>query len=90
MTHYEEKFSQGWLWYRKALDEPWQQASSEQVLSRMRSALELVAEATEIPNDKRSDAVWLRGALLAARAAALAALGTHADGGGDISRRNPE
>jgi hypothetical protein len=47
----------------------------------MRSALELVVAATELPDDKRSDAVWLRGALLAARAAALAALGGQAAAG---------
>jgi hypothetical protein len=79
--HYEEKWFQGWLWYRRELDEPWQRASSERMMARMRSALELVVEATELPDEKRSNAVWLRGALLAARAAALAALGGQAASG---------
>jgi len=73
--HYEEKWIEGWLWYRRKLDEPWQRAPSDQMTARMRSALELVVEATNFPDDKRRDAAWLRGALLAARAAALAALG---------------
>lgn len=83
MTHYEEKFSQGWLWYRRQLDEPWQRASNEHMLGRMRSALELIVEATDLPDNKRGDAAWLRGALMAARAAALAALGGQSSGGAE-------
>ena len=41
----------------------------------MRNALELVVEATDCPEHRRSDPAWLRGALLAARGAALTALG---------------
>jgi hypothetical protein len=41
----------------------------------MRNALELVVEATDGPEHRKRDPAWLRGALLAARAAALTALG---------------
>jgi hypothetical protein len=73
--HYEEKWVDGWLWYRHSFDGPWVTASDEQMVGRMRKALELIVEATEVPDDKRSDLVWLRTALLAARGAALNALG---------------
>ena len=74
-VYYEEKWIEGWLWYRRSLEEPWSQASEREMIARMRTALELVVEATDCPEAKRSDPAWLRGALLAARAAALAALG---------------
>lgn len=73
--YYEEKWVDGWLWWRRTLDGPWVQASEEQMIARMRKALELVVEATEALGDRKTDVAWLRGALLAARAAALAALG---------------
>jgi hypothetical protein len=74
-VYYEEKWIEGWLWYRRSLEEPWSQAGEREMIARMRTALELVIEATDCPEAKRSDPAWLRGALLAARAAALAALG---------------
>jgi hypothetical protein len=74
-VHYEEKWMDGWLWYRRTLDGPWVRAPEAQMISRMRRALELVIEATDGPEDRKSDLAWLRGALLTARAAALGALG---------------
>ena len=45
------------------------------MISRMRKALELVVEITDYPEHKKNDSSWLRSALLAARGAALSALG---------------
>ena len=73
--HYEEKWVDGCLWYRRQLDGPWITASDELMAARMRSALELVVEATDVPEEKGSDVAWLRSALLAARGVALTALG---------------
>ncbi len=73
--YYEEQWRDGWLWYRGSLDGPWAKASEQEMLARMRNALELVVEATDCPEHRRSDVAWLRGALLAARGAALTALG---------------
>ena len=73
--HYEEKWVNGWLWYRRQMDGPWVTASDEMMASRMRSALELVVEATDLPKDKGLDVAWLRSSLLAARGVALTALG---------------
>lgn len=76
--HYEEKWIDGWLWCRRRLDEPWIRASDEQIIARLRTALALVIEATDIADERRTDLSWLRGALLAARSAALSALGGEA------------
>jgi hypothetical protein len=73
--YYEEQWRDGWLWIRRSLEGPWVQASEAQMIARMRHALELVVEATDCPADRRNDPAWLRGALLASRAAALTALG---------------
>ena len=73
--YYEEQWRDGWLWVRRSLDGPWIKASKAQMIVRMRHALELVVEATDCPDARRNDPAWLRGALLAARAAALTALG---------------
>ena len=72
--YYEEKWVDGWLWYRRGMNGPWLTASDEKMITRMRKALELVVEAADIPEDKKSDVAWLRTALLAARGAALTAL----------------
>jgi hypothetical protein len=40
--YYEEKWIDGWLWYRRTLDGPWLKASEDQMIARMRNALELV------------------------------------------------
>jgi hypothetical protein len=50
-------------------------ASDQQMIARMRKALEMVIEAADYPEHKRSDPEWLRGALLAAKSAARLALG---------------
>jgi len=76
--HYEEKWIDGWLWCRRRLDEPWTRASDEQMIARLRTALALVIGATDIADERRTDLSWLRGALLAARSAALSALGGEA------------
>jgi hypothetical protein len=73
--YYEEQWREGWLWIRRSLDGPWVEASEAQMIAWMRHALELVVEATDCPEGRRLDPAWLRGALLAARAAALTALG---------------
>jgi hypothetical protein len=73
--YYEEKWIDGWLWWRRTLDGPWLKATEVQMIARMRNALELVVEATDGPEYRKMDVAWLRGALLAARAAALTALG---------------
>jgi hypothetical protein len=73
--YYEEQWRDGWLWHRRSLDGPWARASEQEMIARMRKALELVVEATDCPEHRRGDPAWLRGALLAARAAALTALG---------------
>jgi hypothetical protein len=75
MMYYEEKWIDGWLWHRDTIDGPWVTASAEQVIARMRKSLELVVEATNIPEERKSDLAWLKTALLAARGAALNALG---------------
>ena len=46
--YYEEKWVDGWLWYRHATDGPWVTASEEHMIGRMRKSLELVIEATDI------------------------------------------
>jgi hypothetical protein len=73
--YYEEKWVDGWLWYRRTVDGPWTHASDQRMVERMRKALELVVDATDCPEERRDDAAWLRGALLAARGAALTVLG---------------
>jgi hypothetical protein len=73
--HYEQKWADGRLWYRHAANGPWLTASDERMCERLRKALELVIEATDVPEGKRSDAAWLRSALMAARGAAMNALG---------------
>ena len=72
--HYEEKWVDGWLWYRHAADGPWLTATDKQMVERMRKALELVVEAADVPEDKKSDVAWLRIALLAAKGAAMITL----------------
>jgi hypothetical protein len=42
--YYEEKWIDGWLWWRRTLDGPWLKATEEQMIARMRKALELVVE----------------------------------------------
>jgi hypothetical protein len=74
-VHYEEKWMDDWLWHRHAPHGQWVKASEEQMISRMRKALELIIEATDGHEDKKSDLAWLRAALLTARAAALGSLG---------------
>jgi hypothetical protein len=74
-VHYEEKWMDDWLWHRRAPHGPWVKASEEQMISRMRKALELIIETIDGHEHKKSDLAWLRGALLTARAAALGALG---------------
>jgi hypothetical protein len=73
--YYEEKWVDGWLWHRRSVDGEWSRVSDQEMIARMRKALELVIEATDCPEQRRHDLPWLRGALLAARAAALTALG---------------
>ena len=73
--YYEEKWVEGWLWYRHAFDGPWVTASDEQMVARMRKALELIVEATHVPDDRKQDLNWHKGAILAARGAARTALG---------------
>lgn len=73
--YYEEKWIDGWPWYRRTLDAPWVKVPEKQMVARMRNALALIVEVTDCPERRRDDAAWLRGALLAARAAALTALG---------------
>jgi hypothetical protein len=73
--YYEEKWIDGWLWRRRSPDGEWVRATDEQMIGRMRKALDLVVEATDCPEFRKSDLAWLRSALLAARAAALTALG---------------
>lgn len=72
--HYEEKWVDGWLWRRVSPHGQWDKVSEGQMIARMRLALELVLEATDCPEHRRGDVAWLRGALLAARGAALTAL----------------
>ena len=74
--YYEEKWIEGWLWYRRSLEEPWSpggRAGDDRADAHARS--NWWSKSTDCPEAKRSDPAWLRGALLAARAAALAALG---------------
>jgi len=73
--HYEEKSVEGWLWHRRVPYGEWKKASEEQMISRLRNALEAIAETTDCPERRKADVVWLRGALLTARATALTALG---------------
>ena len=54
--YYEEQWRDGWLWYRGSLDGPWAKASEQEMLARMRNALELVVEATDCPKHRR--ATW--------------------------------
>jgi hypothetical protein len=73
--YYEEQWRDGWLWRRRSIDGPWSKASDQEMIARMHQALEVVVEVTDCPEERRGDPAWLRGALLAARAAALTALG---------------
>ena len=47
--YYEEKWFDNWLWYRRTLDGQWVKISEEQMITRMRKALELVVEAYRRP-----------------------------------------
>jgi hypothetical protein len=73
--YYEEQWIDGWPWYRRTLDGPWVKMSEEQMIARLRNALEFVVEATDRFEQKKCDLAWLRGAVLTSRAAALTALG---------------
>jgi hypothetical protein len=73
--YYEERWIDGWPWYRRTLDGPWVKMSEDQMIARLRNALEFVVEATDRFEQKRCDLAWLRGAVLTSRAAALTALG---------------
>ena len=73
--YYEEQWIDGWPWYRRTLDGPWEKMSEEQMIARLRNALGLVIEATDGFEHKKNDLVWLRGAVLTSRAAARNALG---------------
>jgi hypothetical protein len=73
--HYEEKSVEGWLWHRRVPHGGWEKASGERMIGRLRGALEAIAETTDCPERRKTDVVWLRGALLTARATALSALG---------------
>ena len=73
--YYEEKWIDGWPWCRRTVDAPWGKVPDEQMFARMRNALALIIEVTDCPERSRDDSAWLRGTLLAARAAALTALG---------------
>jgi len=72
--HYEERWADGWLWRRVSPHDQWDKVSEGQMIARMRHALELVLEATDCPEHRKSDVAWLRGALLAARGAAFTAM----------------
>ena len=72
--HYEEKWMDGWLCAWVSPHGQWDKVPEKQMIARMRHALELVLEATDFPEHRRSDVAWLRGTLLAARGAALTAL----------------
>jgi hypothetical protein len=73
--YYEERWIDGWPWYRRALDGPWSRMSEDQMIARLRNALGLVIEATDGFEHKKNDLAWLRGAVLTSRAAARNALG---------------
>jgi hypothetical protein len=73
--YYEEKWIDGWLWCRRELDGQWRKATDEQMITRMRKALEFVVAGTDGYEYKQTDLAWLRSSLMAARGAALAALG---------------
>jgi hypothetical protein len=73
--YYEEKWIDGWLWYRRALDEPWRKVSDEYMIARMRHALELIVDATDGSERGERGLSWLRCSLLAVKAIALTALG---------------
>jgi len=73
--HHEEKWLDGWLWCRRSPHGEWEKASEAQMIARMRKALTLVVAAAEVPAHKSDDPAWLHGALLAAKSAALLALG---------------
>ena len=85
--HYEEKWMDGWLWRRLSPHSQWHKASSEEMMARMRHALALVLEATDCPAHRKNDVAWLRGALLAARGAALTALGPEPRHAADTAAR---
>ena len=74
-VYYEERWFDNWLWYRRTVNGQWAKISEERMITRMRKALELVVEATDGHEHKKSDLAWQRGALLTARAVALTALG---------------
>jgi hypothetical protein len=73
--YYEERWIDGWPWFRRTLDGPWTKMTEEQMVARLRNALGLVIEATDGFEHRRSDLAWLRGAVLTSRAAARNALG---------------
>ena len=75
VMYYEEKWIDGWLWRRREVDGQWLKASDEQMITRMRKALEFVVAGTDGYEHKQTDLAWLRSSLMAARGAALAALG---------------
>ena len=73
--YYEEKWIDGWLWCRREVDGQWLKTTDEQMITRMRKALEFVVAGTDGYEHKQTDLAWLRSSLMAARGAALAALG---------------
>ena len=87
--HYEEKWLDGWLWRRLSPHGQWSRVSSDEMMARMRHALALVLEATDCPEHRKNDVAWLRGALLAARGAALTALGPEPRYAANTVTRNP-
>jgi hypothetical protein len=53
--YYEEKGIDGWLWWRRTPDGPWEKASDQQMTARMRKALAMVVEAADYPEHKRQE-----------------------------------
>ena len=41
--YYEEKWIDGWPWYRRTLDAPWVKVPEKQMVARMRNALALIS-----------------------------------------------
>lgn len=73
--YYAERWVDGWLWWRPTPDGSWLCASQERMIERLREALRTVSNVSLFPDHKRDDAEFLRGSMMAARGAALTALG---------------
>jgi hypothetical protein len=72
--YYEEQWIDGWLLWRTAPEGSWSRASDARMIDRLRGAISTIATAALIPEHKRDDAEFLRGAIMAGLGVALTAL----------------